>query len=388
VSGSVRRFYLAILFQETAMFISRRFGFTLIELLVVIAIIAILIGLLLPAVQKVREAASRMKCSNNLKQIGLALHNVQTAEGKFPPGSLDNGAMWSAWLMPYLEQTALYQDMWVLPEGGHMDTGIVGPAGSNGDWASPSPGFSNASLTAGVGAANYGSGGGFGPATQRNIAACELLVPGLRCPSSSLPEHVYGPSYEFWTVQKRVPINYAACGSGVKVQFYVADDANNNDGAFMHEHSTEHGFIGSRLSVAAFTDGLSNTIFIGEENYKINPVLGDGVVPGSSGVMDERDLQGIARRKAVWQFGSDSIDCQFGLNEALASTGVPMNMPPVSGNSGAALEAYIVSFGSMHTNGANFLLGDGSVRFINGSIDPVTYSALGTRAAGDIVGNY
>jgi prepilin-type N-terminal cleavage/methylation domain-containing protein/prepilin-type processing-associated H-X9-DG protein len=370
------------------MFVSRRFGFTLIELLVVIAIIAILIGLLLPAVQKVREAASRMKCSNNLKQIGLALHNIETAEGKFPPGSLDNGAMWSAWLMPYLEQTALYQGMWVLPEGGHMDTGIVGPSGSNGDWASPSPGFSNASLTAGVGAANYGSGGGFGPATQRNIAACELLIPGLRCPSSPLPEHVYGPSYEFWTVQKRVPINYAACGSGIKVQFYVADDANNNDGAFMHEHSSEAGFIGSRLKVGAFTDGLSNTILIGEENYKINAVLGDGVMPGSSGVLDERDLQGIARRKAVWQFGSDSIDCQFGLNEALASTGVPMNMPPVTGNSGPALEAYIVSFGSMHTNGANFLLGDGSVRFINSSINPATYSALGTRAAGDIVGDY
>ncbi len=362
---------------------SRRVGFTLIELLVVIAIIAILIGLLLPAVQKVREAAARMKCTNNLKQIGLALHNINTTEGKFPPGSLDNGAMWSSWLMPYLEQTAVYQALWVLPEGGHMDSGIVGPSGSNGDWASPSPGFASANIQSGVGAANYGVGGGSGPATERNIAACELLIPGLRCPSTTLPEHVYGPSYEFWTVQKRVPINYAACGSGVKVQFYTVDDANNNDGAFQHEYKGT-GFVGSRLTIAAFTDGMSNTIFIGEENYDLQAAYGDG----SNGLPDGRDLQGIARRKALWQFGSDSIDCQMGLNEALGSTGVRMNYPKDTSTSGANLEAYIVSFGSRHTGGANFMLGDGSVRFIRDSIDPGTYSALGTRAGGEVVGDF
>ena len=354
-----------------------RAGFTLIELLVVIAIIAILIGLLLPAVQKVREAAARMKCQNNLKQIGLALHNINTTEGKFPPGSLDNGAMWSSWLMPYLEQTAVYQALWVLPENGHNDAGIVGPSGSNGDWASPDPGFANASITAGVGTANYGVGGATGPATERNVAACELLIPGFRCPSTTLPEHVYGPSYENWIVQKRVPINYAVCGSGVRVQFYTASDAVNNDGAFQHEWT---GGAGTRLTVAAFTDGMSNTIFIGEENYDLQ----------ASYTVAQLDLQGVGRRKAVWQFGSDSIDCQFGLNEAFGSTGVPMNLtsPGTSVFSGAQLEAYIVSFGSRHTGGANFLLGDGSVKFIRDSIDAPTYSALGTRAGNEVIGNY
>jgi prepilin-type N-terminal cleavage/methylation domain-containing protein/prepilin-type processing-associated H-X9-DG protein len=364
-------------------------AFTLIELLVVIAIIAILIGLLLPAVQKVREAAARMSCTNNLKQIGLALMNFESTNKNFPPGGLDNGAMWSAYLLPYLEQQNLYNSIYILPEGGHFDMGTVGPAGSNGDWAWPNAPLTDDTLS------YTGTGQGMGASTEagswetvRNIAACEVVLKGFRCPSHDIPTNITICSYENWWWNARSPISYAACGSGTLQNFYQWTNIFQPtspytcllDGAFQIEYTKAGSLHGARQTIGSITDGLSNTIFVGEEAYKLNSSY---AISNAS-----LDLQGAMRRKALWHTGSDSIDCQFSYNEAIGSTGVPMNLPPVNANSGAALEAYIVSFGSNHTAGANFLFGDGSVHFLATSINAATYSALGTRAGGEVVGNY
>jgi prepilin-type N-terminal cleavage/methylation domain-containing protein/prepilin-type processing-associated H-X9-DG protein len=364
----------------------RNRAFTLIELLVVIAIIAILIGLLLPAVQKVREAASRMKCTNNLKQIGLALMNHESTYGNFPPGGLDNGAMWTAWLLPYIEQQNLYNDIYILPEGGHFDGTIKGVSGANADWAWPSAPLTTESVTA------AGTGSGMGSSTGawetvRNIAACEQVISIYRCPSHNIPTNITICSYEDWWWNARSPISYAACGSGLLQNYYQATNvfqaASPNcllDGAFQIELTVSGVLLGNRQTIAGITDGLSNTIFVGEENY----TLQSSYVVSSASL----DLEGVMRRKACWHTGSDSVDCQYCYNEAIGSTGVPINTPPVTATSGAALEAWIISYGSNHTGGANFLFGDGSVHYLSNGITPQTYSALGTRAGGEVPGPY
>ncbi|MEZ6142158.1 MAG: DUF1559 domain-containing protein [Zavarzinella sp.] len=190
----------------------QRRGFTLIELLVVIAIIAILIGLLLPAVQKVREAANRSKCSNNLKQIGIAMHSLNDTEGTLPPGTGASGCCWGTWqvlILPYIEQDnmfRLYQN-W----GGNDSTG---------------PRYGGAPNTTNV-------------TTKR--------IPTLTCPSDTPNAPIGGITSHNYAVNYGAT-SYAQPATLNGVQHLGAPFNNNN----------------KRVKLTDITDGSSNTMLVAE----------------------------------------------------------------------------------------------------------------------------
>jgi prepilin-type N-terminal cleavage/methylation domain-containing protein len=202
---------------------SNRRAFTLIELLVVIAIIAILIGLLLPAVQKVREAASLLSCRNNLKQIGLAMHQYHDTQGSFPVGyydptpwpALDNGPGWGwgAYLLPYLEQNNLFQQI-------RFDLDVGDPA--------------NAGIRA----------------TFLKIYSCPSD------PSGSTTFMITDGGSNSWTLARG---NYVACNGNDGVDDFTTPP---HTGAFVRA------IKGYR--VADITDGLSNTFFVGDRTSKLS----------------------------------------------------------------------------------------------------------------------
>ena len=325
----------------------RRFAFTLVELLVVIAIIGILIALLLPAVQAAREAARRAQCSNNLKQLGLALHNYHDVYKQFAPGTRNcdpanpgtgscSGGYGYVWeggphrkgsmlvkLLPYFEQSPLYEQM--------DFTGDV---------------------VAQLAAAGYGSN----------------ELPTLRCPSDS--------SSSSWTSTGQT--NYAP---SIGNQAMSGQDGlctpypGNNFGKGPTGHgSTEDGrnISGcfSRYSFAArfaeITDGSSNVILMGE----IRPYCGD------------HHRYGWMNPNALW-----------------TATTAPINFPtcpdePPGTGSGAYTCNHFGNwqtsqgFKSRHPGGAQFLFADGSAHFLPETIDYMTYQRLGDRRDGNPVGQY
>src|SRR5579871_6392854 len=201
-----------------------RRGFTLIELLVVIAIIAVLIGLLLPAVQKVREAAARASCQNNMKQIGLAMYNFESSRAKFPPAFKANGvpfAYFGTWsplaeLNPFFEQTAIYNqmDLTVQTYNSFIPFNITTP----------------------------------------NQFAVQQVVKLFLCPSDKMTPVTTGPAYG---VPVMGPTNYAFCnGSGVN-----GGSPWNGDGVFI---------VRQMMRVEDIQDGTSNTAMMSES------ILGDG----------------------------------------------------------------------------------------------------------------
>ncbi|MDX1965171.1 MAG: DUF1559 domain-containing protein [Pirellulales bacterium] len=348
-------------FPSTA---SMRRGFTLVELLVVIAIIGILVALLLPAVQLAREAARRTTCQNNIKNLGIAVHNYLDANKMFPPGAERNmnlesnhgyGAHWSAYILPYIEENPTFKALVFASQ-------VQSSEGAN--WASQGIGYPSATL-------------GSPDPTQRNVAACEKIINLFRCPSMAIEQNYLNISEASWTVLRRVPASYVAnCSGLIKLDYdhRVGRQPENQrfwnktDGIF---------YNGSKTRVREINDGMSKTVCLGE-------VLPDPRVSRPGTGEDPLNTPGPFpenSQKDHWFIGGDDADETRDVSEVWGTTANPIGLTKEHRPWGE----YEFSYGSSHGGGdaAHILMADSSVHLIQNSINPKTFSALGTRNAKD-----
>lgn len=322
---------------------SRRSAFTLIELLVVIAIIAILIGLLLPAVQKVRDAAARIHCQNNLHNIGIALHNYHDVNGQLPSGVLRNNGeprpspqlydywSWMAQLLPFVEQDAVWKeaDAWQRKGNGYL-TGKApyywwpwGDFWTNWSTAQPNPVNSQ-------------------------------LVKTWQCPADT---RTLRANFDMQG-QLDVPV---ACTAYVGVAGIVGDFDNPRPEGIMYHNS--------QTRLLDIKDGTSNTMMVGER-------------PPS------QDLDyGWWFAGAGWD-GSGVGDVVLGAREIYYADSLGCPRSKVGLQPGVVYNPCDqVHFWSMHTGGVNFMYGDAHVRFVSYQADPFLPAAC-TRAGGEDIGDY
>ncbi|MDG3008319.1 DUF1559 domain-containing protein [Paludisphaera mucosa] len=323
--------------------IDRR-GFTLIELLVVIAIIAVLIALLLPAVQAAREAARRIQCTNNLKQLGLAVHNYESAHsmlppaGCFKPGQLAPMPSYSvqARLLPFVEQSTLHNSL------------------------------------------NYDI------PFNIQVTIAQTRVSMLLCPSEIRDQPKVTPTFTNY------PLNYGICTG----TWLVWDPTTRQfgDGAYG---------INANIRLAGVTDGLSNTISFSEVKA-YQPALHDGGQPTGVGVPPPVSPNELGVYPGTFDAQWSHTEWVSGhiLHSGFSSGFSPNTVIPyVNGGrqydidftsarlgTSDTLQTYlVVTSRSYHPGGVNTLMLDGSVRFTKGSIAMATWRALGTRAGGEVV---
>jgi prepilin-type N-terminal cleavage/methylation domain-containing protein/prepilin-type processing-associated H-X9-DG protein len=331
----------------------RRLGFTLIELLVVIAIIAILIALLLPAVQQAREAARRTQCKNNLKQIGLALHNYESTHKRLPAGNYggtisasssvgsDDGLAWSYMILPYHDQANLYNSIWSYLSS----TNISGSPWNAMYPASPLIGVMEQHQVL------YG----------RPIPGGEVVVPTYQCPSSTLPD-VVPATFQVPGLSGSLPPHRAAM-VGYGTMDFKGNGGGDADGSGLMSKNVESG--GGR-KFRDVTDGLSQTAFVAESSY----VTGNGTA--SPTVSED------------WPTWLGSVNTDESIRYEGESSEDPIN-GFVNPNRMGFARSDDCAF-SFHTGGAQFLMGDGSVHFLNENINIQVYSYLHSIADGNVIG--
>jgi len=328
----------------------RRRAFTLIELLVVIAIIAILIGLLLPAVQKVREAAARGKCQNNLKQVALAAHNYESANSILPPGmgklplpANDDGSRASvlATILPYVEQASKYDQF-------------------------------NFDYDVRTGAPNQ--------------VARAQDIPIYLCPSD--------PSGSVFT-------ETVAFG---RSNYFGNLGANANP---YQKSSLTVGMFNSiqKIRISDVADGTSNTAMFSEVKRSVTPFTGStasaGLYPTNvtyvSGFDDTQEISSCSaglpalkytglqyfRNLIITSLYTHTLPINYSLYDCISSDMNPLYPPNANPSNGFFEQAHVAAR-SYHTGGVNVAFGDGSVRFVRDSITLATWKMLGTRSAGDV----
>jgi prepilin-type N-terminal cleavage/methylation domain-containing protein/prepilin-type processing-associated H-X9-DG protein len=350
-----------------------RHGFTLIELLVVIAIIAVLIALLLPAVQSAREAARRSQCTNNMKQIGLAMHNYHSGIGTFPLGGTTANAggynaSWGSWsaqalMLGYLEQTPLYN------------------------------------------ACNFSWLPSFGPGWNINSTVHNARVAAFICPSDGLtPDDPHGPSQSCWQWTGHTNNYSGSLGT-------------TTNGAYTSPSTGIFTLSGPAYGIQNITDGSSNTIAYGESlagnfsqsglKWRDGPVLSTKPAGGGGFYDANTNIPAVLTDLQVCQTGfqnytnnANSLNNtrMYRWDEAIGGGFTMFNtiIPPSStqytfgccllgSTSVDCAGGQYMPADSNHPGGANFLFADGSVRFLKSSISMKTYWALGTKASGEVI---
>ncbi len=306
---------LEVSLQSFTKYHGKRDGFTLIELLVVIAIIAILVALLLPAVQQAREAARRSSCKNNLKQLGLAMHNYHDTHRVFPPGYVDERGSggtiadnephwsWTAMILPFVEQGPLFDQI------------------------------------------NVGSSPRVVMANASNLQAMGNPIASFRCPSDA-----GAPLVQSNLGQRVIDSNGTDVGTAVMNYVGVNNSRNIRRTSGSNPASNAVGlfFRDSRTSFRDITDGTSNTLLVGERAWKVRTTP---IFAGSLFVLRDMNAGGPAEAHG-----------DQGMLGAMGSTITSINGNP-------ATQGNRQMFASQHDGGAQFVLADGSVRFISENID-------------------